>query len=173
MPPHKTDASDADPVQAFAEGTCSPSSSWRIVGLCLGVMRDSRDERLLRDMGDRLRSIVESALELVFLVVRGVLQYAPVGVALIAVTLGEVGVAALVPLAKLTGTVYGGIALQAAAFWPAPRCRWRLLPRACPGTGQSPAWRHSPGAAFKSCTGREPRGPSASRDVPRAPTRSG
>ncbi|HEY8498908.1 MAG TPA: dicarboxylate/amino acid:cation symporter, partial [Limnochordales bacterium] len=64
-------------------------------------------------LSEAILGVVRGLNEVTFLLVRGVLEYAPVGVfALIAVTLGRTGLAALVPLAKLTGVVYGGIALQ-------------------------------------------------------------
>jgi Na+/H+-dicarboxylate symporter len=83
-----------------------------IVGLALGVMQHSSDERL-RDLSGLTRRLFDAGAEAMFLIVRGVLEYAPVGVfALIAVTLGETGAGALLPLAALTGVVYGGVALQ-------------------------------------------------------------
>jgi Na+/H+-dicarboxylate symporter len=83
-----------------------------IVGLALGVMQDSSDERL-RDLSGLTRRLFDAGAEAMFLIVRGVLEYAPIGVfVLIAVTLGETGAGALLPLAALTGVVYSGVALQ-------------------------------------------------------------
>ena len=83
-----------------------------VVGIALGVLRHSGDAEKGR-LSEAILGVVRGLNEVTFLLVRGVLEYAPVGVfALIAVTLGRTGLAALVPLAKLTGVVYGGIALQ-------------------------------------------------------------
>lgn len=83
-----------------------------VVGVALSFMLDSDDERLA-GMGADLRRLVDSAVELVFILIRGVLQYSPIGVfALIAVVVGETGTDALLPLLALTGTVYGGILVQ-------------------------------------------------------------
>lgn len=102
-----------NPVSAMAEGNVLAVIFFAVaVGAALGVMRASRDERL-RELSSLARRLFEAGSEVMFLIVRGVLEYAPIGVfALIAVTLGETGVSALVPLAKLTGVVYGGILLQ-------------------------------------------------------------
>ncbi|GAA4921196.1 dicarboxylate/amino acid:cation symporter [Nesterenkonia rhizosphaerae] len=83
-----------------------------VAGVALSFMVDSDDERLA-GMGADLRRLVDSAVELVFILIRGVLQYSPIGVfALIAVVVGETGTDALLPLLALTGTVYGGILVQ-------------------------------------------------------------
>lgn len=81
-------------------------------GVALAFMQDSTDDRLA-GLAMHLRRFVDGGVELVFLIIRGVLQYSPIGVfALIAVVVGETGADALLPLASLTGVVYGGIVLQ-------------------------------------------------------------
>ncbi|OSM42288.1 dicarboxylate/amino acid:cation symporter [Nesterenkonia sp. PF2B19] len=81
-------------------------------GVALAFMQDSTDDRLA-GLAMHLRRFVDGGVELVFLIIRGVLQYSPIGVfALIAVVVGETGADALLPLAFLTGVVYGGIVLQ-------------------------------------------------------------
>lgn len=83
-----------------------------IVGAALAVMRDSPSERIA-DSGGLILRLVDGSVELVFILLRGVLQYSPIGVfALIAVVIGETGADALAPLAALTGVVYGGVALM-------------------------------------------------------------
>lgn len=80
-----------------------------VAGAALAFMIDSSNQRIA-DMGADLRRFVDAAVELVFLIIKGVLQYSPIGVfALIAVVVGETGSEALLPLLKLTGVVYGGI----------------------------------------------------------------
>ncbi|MCT1606701.1 hypothetical protein M3B43_05035 [Nesterenkonia massiliensis] len=50
-----------------------------VAGVALSFMVDSDDERLA-GMGADLRRLVDSAVELVFILIRGVLQYSPIGV---------------------------------------------------------------------------------------------
>lgn len=102
-----------NPVGAMAEGNMLAILFFALVfGIALGAMIHSRDERL-RGLGTTMRRFFEAGAELTFIAIRGILEYAPIGVfALIAVTLGETGTDALAPLAKLTGVVYGGVALQ-------------------------------------------------------------
>ncbi|ASU84271.1 dicarboxylate/amino acid:cation symporter [Nocardiopsis gilva YIM 90087] len=106
-----------NPFKALVDGNVLAVMFAAIVaGLALTYMRGSDDDRV-RELGDFLRRGVDGAVELIFLVIKGVLQYAPIGVfALIAVVMGETGVESIVPLAKLTGVVYGGIALQIAVY---------------------------------------------------------
>ncbi|MDZ5077667.1 dicarboxylate/amino acid:cation symporter [Nesterenkonia sp. HG001] len=86
------------------------------VGVALAFMQDSTDDHLA-GLAMHLRRFVDGGVELVFLVIRGVLQYSPIGVfALIAVVVGETGADALLPLASLTGVVYGSIILQIAVY---------------------------------------------------------
>ena len=83
-----------------------------VVGVALGVLRHSGQQQGA-SLSEGLLAIFRGINEVMYVMVRGVLEYAPIGVfALIAVTLGRTGVAALVPLAKLTGVVYGGTAAQ-------------------------------------------------------------
>jgi Na+/H+-dicarboxylate symporter len=102
-----------NPVGAMAEGNMLAVLFFALVfGVALGAMMHSKDERL-RGLGEDMRRFFEAGAELTFIAIRGILEYAPIGVfALIAVTLGETGMDALAPLAKLTAVVYGGVALQ-------------------------------------------------------------
>ena len=102
-----------NPVTAMAEGNVLAVIFFAVVvGIALTVMQNSGDGRL-GELGGLVRRFFEAGSEIMFLIVRGVLEYAPIGVfALIAVTLGETGLDALLPLAKLTGVVYGGVLLQ-------------------------------------------------------------
>ncbi|MFD0773234.1 dicarboxylate/amino acid:cation symporter, partial [Streptomonospora algeriensis] len=106
-----------NPFAALAEGNVLAVMFAAIAaGVALAFMRSSADERIA-GLGELLRRGVDAGVELVFVIVRGVLQYAPVGVfALIAVVMAETGVEALVPLAKLTGVVYGGVAVQIGVY---------------------------------------------------------
>lgn len=102
-----------NPVGAMAEGNMLAVLFFALVfGVALGAMMHSTDDRL-RGLGEGMRRFFEAGAELTFIAIRGILEYAPIGVfALIAVTLGETGMDALAPLAMLTAVVYGGVAIQ-------------------------------------------------------------
>ncbi|MBA8827455.1 Na+/H+-dicarboxylate symporter [Saccharopolyspora lacisalsi] len=102
-----------NPLAAMVEGNVLAVIFFAvIVGIAISVLCGRDDERL-SGLGNLLRRANEALVEVVFLLVRGVLEYAPVGVfALIAAVLAETGMEALAPLAKLTGVVYGGVALM-------------------------------------------------------------
>lgn len=102
-----------NPFQALAGGDVLAVIFFAlIVGLAVAAMSSSGQPQVKEQAGLLLR-LAQGASEIMFRIVRGVLEYAPFGVfALIAVTLGNVGVRALLPLGKLTAVVYGGIALQ-------------------------------------------------------------
>lgn len=106
-----------NPIAAMAEGNVLAIVFFAIiVGIALGVMQHADSERL-RELSELARRLFEAGTEVIFLIVRGVLEYAPIGVfALIAVAFAETGVEAIVPLAKLTGVVYGGVALMIAFY---------------------------------------------------------
>lgn len=103
----------ANPFEALVDGNVLGVMFIALVfGVALAFMLGSNDARI-REMGTFLRTGVDAAAELVFRVVRGVLEYAPIGVfALIAVVMAETGVAVLLPLLRLTGVVYGAIVVQ-------------------------------------------------------------
>lgn len=83
-----------------------------IAGLALGWMIHGNNERL-RNLGEPVKKLSDAGTEMMFLIVRGVLEYGPIGVfVLIAVVVGETGTEALLPMLNLTGTVYLGIALM-------------------------------------------------------------
>ena len=102
-----------NPIAAAVEGNVLSIVFFAVIaGLAIGLMRHSPVERI-SEFGELLRRIAEATSEVMFLIVRGVLQYAPIGVfALIAVTLGETGPDAISQLAQLVGVVYGGVLLQ-------------------------------------------------------------
>lgn len=87
-----------------------------IAGIALAIMKDSENSQVA-DLGKLLQRIVDGGVELVFILLRGVLQYSPIGVfALIASVIGETGADALMPLLTLTGVVYGGVAIMIVVY---------------------------------------------------------
>ncbi|GAB3728694.1 dicarboxylate/amino acid:cation symporter [Nocardiopsis nanhaiensis] len=103
----------SNPFEALVEGNVLGIMFTAIAfGLALTFMVNSNEHRT-RELGIFLRRGVDGAVELVFRVVKGVLQYAPVGVfALIAVVLAETGFEAIGPLLQLTGVVYGSMIIM-------------------------------------------------------------
>lgn len=101
-----------NPFQAMAEGNVLAVVFLAlVVGIALGFMLHSDTERIA-DLAKQVSRLVEAGVEIMFRIIRGVLEYGPIGVfALIAATLGETGADALIPLAELSGVVYGGVAL--------------------------------------------------------------
>src|SRR5699024_1168342 len=60
-----------------------------------------------------VNKLSDAGSEIMFKIVRGVLEYGPIGVfALIAVVVGETGADSLLPMLELTATVYHGGALM-------------------------------------------------------------
>lgn len=102
-----------NPFAAMVEGNVLAIIFIAIVaGLALAFMQSSPNDQV-RELGDFLRRGVDGGVELVFRVVRGVLEYAPIGVfVLIAVVLAETGAEALLPLLELTAVAYGGVLIQ-------------------------------------------------------------
>ncbi|WP_199222415.1 dicarboxylate/amino acid:cation symporter [Corynebacterium yudongzhengii] len=87
-----------------------------IAGFALAYMNDHEDKEI-NEGAQIIRKVFKTGQEIVFLLVRGVLEYSPIGVmALIAVSIGEVGVEALVPLGKLILVVVGATLLMLAFY---------------------------------------------------------
>lgn len=102
-----------NPFAALAEGNVLAAIFVAVIGgIALGTMLHSENERM-QELGQSVRRLVDAGTEIMFKLIRGVLEYGPIGVfALIAAVLGETGTDALIPLGKLIGTVYGGVAIQ-------------------------------------------------------------
>ncbi|WP_026126567.1 dicarboxylate/amino acid:cation symporter [Nocardiopsis xinjiangensis] len=107
----------ANPFQALVQGNVLAIMFLALVfGLALTYMMNSEDERA-QELGLFLRKGIDAAADLVFRVVRGVLEYAPVGVfALIAAVLADTGAEAIGPLLQLTGVVYGSVVLMVVVY---------------------------------------------------------
>ena len=87
-----------------------------IAGLALGSMLYSENDRM-RTLAEPVKHLSDAGCEIMFKIVRGVLEYGPIGVfALIAAVVGETGTDSLLPMLELTGTVYLGIALMIGVY---------------------------------------------------------
>lgn len=83
-----------------------------IIGLTISSLCHASETKL-NDWGNTLLKITDAGSEVVFRILNGVLQYAPIGVfAIGASAIGGQGLDALASLAKLTGVVYVAVAVQ-------------------------------------------------------------
>jgi Na+/H+-dicarboxylate symporter len=96
-----------NPFGALAGGAVLPTIFFAIMfGIGLSYLKISKDERIRR-AGELVFNFFDGAAEVMYLVVRWVLQYAPIGVfALIAVVFGKQGAKAFGPLGIVTLAVY-------------------------------------------------------------------
>ncbi len=99
-----------NPIESLAKGDVLPIIFFAIIfGIALSFLAQSRDERLSGGAAAVLR-FFDGAAEAMYSIVRGVMQYAPIGVfALIAVVFAQQGSKALGPLGMVTLTVYLGL----------------------------------------------------------------
>ena len=83
-----------------------------ILGIALTYLMNSSDERL-KNAGTTLLRAFDGLAEAMYLIVGGVMQYAPIGVfALIAYVMAKQGVKVIGPLATVVVAVYVGLVLQ-------------------------------------------------------------
>ncbi|NJF25373.1 dicarboxylate/amino acid:cation symporter [Thermococcus sp. Bubb.Bath] len=83
-----------------------------ILGIAITYLMNRNEERVRR-AGETLLRVFDGLAEAMYLIVAGVMQYAPIGVfALIAYVMAEQGVKVVGPLAKVVGAVYTGLFLQ-------------------------------------------------------------
>jgi Na+/H+-dicarboxylate symporter len=99
-----------NPIGAMARGEVLPIIFFAIVfGFSLSFLSESKDERLSSGAAAVLK-FFDGATEAIYKIVRGVMQYAPIGVfALIAVVFAQQGAKAIGPLGMVTLTVYLGL----------------------------------------------------------------
>jgi Na+/H+-dicarboxylate symporter len=96
-----------NPFGALAEGAVLPTIFFAIIfGIGVSYLQASGEERLHNAAGTVL-SFCDGAAEVMYKIVHGVLQYAPIGVfALIAVVFGQQGARAFGPLGSVTLAMY-------------------------------------------------------------------
>ncbi|WP_456398033.1 dicarboxylate/amino acid:cation symporter, partial [Palaeococcus sp. (in: euryarchaeotes)] len=102
-----------NPFGALANGAVLPTIFFAIVlGIALSYLMNSENERI-RNSATTLYNAFDGLAEAMYKIVRGVMQYAPIGVfALIAYIMATQGVKVVGPLAKVTLAVYIGLVLQ-------------------------------------------------------------
>ena len=102
-----------NPVESFAKGDMLPIVFFAILfGLGISLVKDSPIPQTAK-AAERLHETCIAVADVMYKIVSGVMQYAPIGVfALITIVFAEQGVRALGPLLLVTATVYIGLALQ-------------------------------------------------------------
>jgi Na+/H+-dicarboxylate symporter len=99
-----------NPFESLAKGDVLPIIFFAVVfGIALSFLSISKDKRISEGAAVTLK-FFDGAAEVIYKVVRGVMQYAPIGVfALIAIVFAQQGSKALGPLGMVTLTVYIGL----------------------------------------------------------------
>lgn len=98
-------------------------------GVALAYLREHKEERI-RNNADVVFSFFAGCAEIMYKVVHWVMQYAPIGVfALIAVVFGKQGTEAFGPLAKITGSLYAGLAVHLLLAYCGLLLIYRLSPK--------------------------------------------
>ncbi len=102
-----------NPFASLAKGEVLPVIFFAIIlGVALTYLINREDERI-KAAGTTLLHAFDGLAEAMYLIVGGVMQYAPIGVfALIAYVMAEQGVRVIGPLAKVVLAVYVGLTLQ-------------------------------------------------------------
>jgi len=109
-----------NPFGAIASGAVLPTIFFAILlGIAISVLRENKDEKI-RKSAETLLSCFNGLAEAMYLIVNGVLQYAPIGVfALIAVVFGKQGAAAFGPLGTVTIAAFLGYIVHVAVVYTA------------------------------------------------------
>ncbi len=102
-----------NPFAAIVNGNVLPTIFFAIIfGIGISYLKISKDERI-KNAADVMFKVFDGAAEVMYMVVRWVLQYAPIGVfALIAVVFAKQGAAAVGPLGVVTLAAYLGYILH-------------------------------------------------------------
>ncbi len=107
-----------NPFGALSQGQVLPIIFFALVfGIGISTVRNSDDQRLQKS-GETLFRIFDGAAEVMYVIVRWILEYAPIGVfALIAVVFGKQGASAFGSLGLVTLTTYAGFIFQIALVY--------------------------------------------------------
>ncbi|MDR0564831.1 MAG: dicarboxylate/amino acid:cation symporter [Azoarcus sp.] len=102
-----------NPMESLAKGEVLPIIFFALmVGIALSFLRDSENEAVAK-AANVLHSVCSAAAEVVYKIVGGVMQYAPIGVfCLIAVVFAQQGPKVVGPLILVTITVYVALILH-------------------------------------------------------------
>ena len=100
-------------VSSLSKGDVLPIIFFALVfGISLAILRDSKDETTSK-YATMLYNLVATIAETMYLIVRGIMQYAPIGVfVLISIVFAQQGPKVIGPLVFLTACVYLGLVLH-------------------------------------------------------------
>lgn len=109
-----------NPFGSIAAGVVLPTIFFSIIiGITIAILRERDDERI-RKSAEVLFQMFDGLAEVMYVVVRGVLQYAPIGVfALLAVVFAKQGTKVIGPLGTVTVAAFLGYILQAVVVYSA------------------------------------------------------
>lgn len=107
-----------NPFGSISGGAVLPTIFFAILlGVAISFLRESATERI-KNSAETLFAAFDGLAEAMYLIVNGVLQYAPIGVfALIAVVFGRQGAAAVGPLGTVTLAAFLGYVLHVAVVY--------------------------------------------------------
>lgn len=99
-----------NPAESLAKGDVLPIIFFAVLfGLAIAYVKDSKDATVAKGAGT-LFNVINAAAETMYKIVRGIMEYAPIGVFfLIAMVFAQQGAKALGPLLFVTLTVYVGL----------------------------------------------------------------
>ncbi len=99
-----------NPAESLVKGDVLPIIFFAVLfGLAIAYVKDSKDAAVAKG-ADTLFNVVNAAAETMYKIVRGIMEYAPIGVFfLIAMVFAQQGAKALGPLLFVTLTVYVGL----------------------------------------------------------------
>jgi len=102
-----------NPFETLAKGDVLPIIFFAVLfGIALSVLKESKDERI-KSGAAVVFSFFAGAVEVIYKIVRWVMEYAPIGTfALIAIVFGQQGAKVVGPLATVTAAVYIGLVLH-------------------------------------------------------------
>jgi len=105
-------------IEAMAKGDILPIVFFSLLfGIALAFIRDSKNEKI-KASAEVLFQVFHSSTEVIFKMIRWILEYAPIGVfALMAYTIGTVGPKAVGPLAYVVLVVYIALIFQIIIFY--------------------------------------------------------
>lgn len=107
-----------NPFGSISSGAVLPTIFFAItLGIAISYLRNNSSERI-KNSGNMIFGFFDGLAESMYLIVKGVLQYAPIGVfALIAVVFGKQGAQAVGPLGTVTMAAFLGYILHAAVIY--------------------------------------------------------
>lgn len=107
-----------NPVEALSKGDVLPIIFFALLfGIGLSLLRESENEEL-RTSANIVYNFANGAAEVMYKIVRGIMEYAPIGVfALVAVVLAKEGPRVIGPLATAVGAEYLAIVVHVAVVY--------------------------------------------------------